>query len=125
MRASTQKIVALFMLAVLLASLGAYSFNQKLLKHGFTHGNQTLGALADHDHPELESSDNAGSDSLNKTEHQLLHAAAHMLPFLGSSSHSMFVDTQARVVPILWHLLSLPPARNHPPFRPPRTSYRI
>lgn len=113
------------MLTVFLTCLGAYSFNPKLLKHGFTHGNQTLGALANHDHPDLDSKGNAASEPLNKTEHQLLHAAAHILPFLGSSSHRMFLDAPARVIPILWHLLSLPPAQNHPPFRPPRTSYRI
>jgi len=126
MRASSKKIVALFMLILFLGGLGAYGFNSKWLAHEFDHDRQTLDVLTDHDHaPQLDAEGNADPEAPSDSEHQLLHAASHFPPLLISSILEGFGEAPARTTPMLSRLLALPPAEIEPPFRPPKTTSRI
>lgn len=126
MRASSRKIVSLLMLSIFLLGLGAYGFKSKWLAHELDHDRQTLGVLADHDHPpRLDAKGDPDPGPLSDTEHRLLHSAGHFQPLLISSILDGFGESPARVTPMLPCLLALPPAEIEPPFRPPRTLSRV
>ena len=126
MRASSRKIVALFMLTLFLGGLGANSFNSKQLAHELNHDRQTLNVLADHDHaPQPDAGSNADPEPLSDAEHQLSHFSSHLQPLLVSSMPDSFGGVPTRTTPMLSRLLALPLAEIEPPFRPPRATSRI
>ena len=126
MRASSRRIVSLFMLILFLVSLGAHGFNSKWLAHEFNHDRQTLDLLADHDHaPQLDADGGPDPEPLSDTEHQLSHFAGHLQPLLISSMPDSFGKVPTRMTPMLSRLLALPLAQIDPPFRPPRATSRI
>ena len=126
MRASSRKIVALFMLTLFLGGLGANSFNSMQLAHELDHDRQTLNVLADHDHaPQPDADSDPDREPLSDAEHQLSHFAAHLQPLPISSILDGFGEAPGRTTPMLSRLLALPPAEIEPPFRPPRATSRI
>ena len=126
MRASSRRIVSLFMLILFLMGLGAYGFNSKWLAHELDHDRQMLDVLTDHDHaPEFNAEGNADPEPPSDSEHQLLHAASHFPPLLISSILDGLGESPARTTPMPLRLLALPPAQIEPPFRPPRVTSRI
>ena len=126
MRALSSKIVSLLMLINFLMSLGAYGFNSKWLAHELDHDRQSLGVLADHDHaPQLDAKGDPAPEPLSDIEHQRLHSAGHFQPPLIGSILDAFGESPARVTPLLSRLLALPQVELEPPFRPPRTTFRI
>lgn len=126
MRASSRKIVSLLMLILFLMGLGAYAFNPKWLAHGLDHDREAHDVLADHDHaPWPDANGDSAPEPLSDIEHELLHSAGHFQPLLISSILDAFVESPARVAPMLSHLLALPSAEIEPPFRPPRITPRI
>ena len=126
MRASSRRIVSLFMLILFLMGLGAYGFNSKWLAHELDHDRQMLDVLTDHDHaPEFNAEGNADPEPPSDSEHQLLHAAGHFQPHLISAILNGFGEAPVRTTPMLSRLLALPPAEIEPPFRPPRAISRI
>lgn len=126
MRASSRKIVSLFLLILFLVGLGANSFNSKWLAHELDHDRQTLAVLVDHDHaPQPDAGSNADPEPLSDAEHQLSHFSSHLQPLLISSMFDSFGESPTRMTPMLSRLLALPLAEIEPPFRPPRATSRI
>lgn len=126
MRASSRRIVSLFMLILFLVSLGAHGFNSKWLAHELDHDRQTLDLLVDHDHaPQLDAEGNADPEPPSDSEHQLSHFSSHLQPLLISSILDGLGESPARTTPMPSRLLALPPAQIEPPFRPPRVTSRI
>ena len=126
MRASSRRIVSLFMLILFLVSFGAYGFNSKWLAHELDHDRQTLDLLVDHDHaPQLDAEGNVDPEAPSDSEHQLLHAAGHFQPHLISAILNGFGEAPVRTTPMLSRLLALPPEEIEPPFRPPKTTSRL
>ena len=67
------------LLATLLASLGASSFNVKLLAHGLKHEMASLSHKMDSCHAPA-SLPGGGTQRGSDTDHELLHAGAHIQP---------------------------------------------
>lgn len=127
MRSPHRKSISLLMLIIfLVTSFGTYGFDSKWLAHELDHDRHAPASTIDHDHePQLDTEGNPATEALSDAEHKLLHSAGHFQPLFISPILDGIGESPARVTPMPLRLLALPPAELEPPFRPPRTTFRI
>lgn len=126
MRAPHRTAVSLLMLVSLVMGFGAYAFNySKWLAHELGQSHPTLTLASAHDRAEqLERADEKPAP-LSDAQHQLVHTIDHGQPPLLSTLPHAFGESPARAAPLSAYPLALSPAEVEPPFRPPRTTFRI
>ena len=126
MRAPHRTAVSLLMLVSLVMGFGAYAFNySKWLAHELGQSHPTLALSSAHDCAAPLDNDGAKPAPLSDAQHQLVHTVDHGQPPLLSSLPHALGESPARAVPLSAYPLALSPAEIEPPFRPPRTTFRI
>lgn len=117
------KTISLAMLAIFIASMGAWSLNAKRLAHEFEHSKQ-LALLASIDHADahkLKDSSAPDKESLSDSEHQIVHAVDHIQPFPIPTLDGFFAAPSGSVHSS-FVLHAVPLAEFEAPFRPPRSA---
>lgn len=122
-----RKTVSLAMLAVFMASVGAWSLNSKWLAHAFEHElehGQQLAFAASIDHADAHQLKDSGApdkESLNDSEHRLVHAVDHIQPFPIPTLNAVFAHPP-RSIHSSFAPQAVPLAEFEAPFRPPRST---
>jgi hypothetical protein len=125
---SLSHLVALLLLAIFMAKLGAWGLSTAQLSHALAHAKHPVTAMTDHQHTHHPVSGDADSDAddaddvnmANVVEHKILHAIDHLQFFAQAGPHANSALVLVAIAP--WHFTerALPHASLSPPFRPPR-----